>query len=85
LLKGSSHPVLQSTGVQAFEQRKSSIIELLVVSQGNADAPSKAAMKLLALHERSETCPTAPFQVRLQRLAAALVAKARRFLRGAML
>jgi hypothetical protein len=56
LLKGSSHPVLQSAGVQAFEQRMSSIIELLVVSQGNGDAPWKAAMKLLALHERSETC-----------------------------
>ena len=44
LLKGSSHPVLQSAGVQAFEQRMSGIIELLVVSQGNGDAPWKAAI-----------------------------------------
>ncbi|WP_441233868.1 chromosomal replication initiator DnaA [Bradyrhizobium sp. 930_D9_N1_4] len=56
LLKMSTHPVLASSGVQAFEKRMSDIIELLAESNGPGDAPWKAAMKWLALHERSETC-----------------------------
>lgn len=56
LLKKSKHPVLVNAGVRAFEKRMSDIIELLAVSQGPGDAPWKAAIKWLALHERSETC-----------------------------
>ena len=56
LLKKSSHPLLSSKGVEAFEKRMSNIIDLLAESQGRGDAPWKGAMKLLALHERSETC-----------------------------
>ncbi|MGM4991283.1 chromosomal replication initiator DnaA [Tardiphaga sp. 841_E9_N1_2] len=56
LFKNSAHPTLSGAGVQAFEKRMSDIIELLAESKALDDAPWKAAMRLLALHERGETC-----------------------------
>ena len=56
LFKNSTHPILSKAGVQAFEKRMTDIIDLLAASSGPGDAPWKAAMRLLALHERGETC-----------------------------
>lgn len=56
LFKNSTHPILSKSGVQAFDKRMTDIIDLLSESSGQGDAPWKAAMRLLALHERGETC-----------------------------
>src|SRR4051812_26741698 len=56
LLRLSENSLLKTTGLETFRKRMSEIVELLLVAPQNTGPAWKAAMRLLDLSERRETC-----------------------------
>ncbi len=56
LLRKSSNAILRTKGIAAFRKRTSDIVSLLMASPTNTGPAWTAALRLLDLHERRETC-----------------------------
>jgi hypothetical protein len=56
LLRHSSNPLISGKGLDAFRKRMKNIIDLLMATPNNSGPAWTAALKLLDLHERRETC-----------------------------
>jgi len=56
LLKTSRNRIIKATGQSLFRKQLSDIVKLILASKSDSDAAWKAALRLLDLHERRETC-----------------------------
>jgi hypothetical protein len=56
LLRHSKNGLISGKGLTAFRQRMTDIVNLLLASPANTGPAWRAAMELLDLHERRETC-----------------------------
>jgi hypothetical protein len=56
LLRSSKNATIKSRGVSLFRKRVSDIVQLVMASRVDTDPAWKAALRLLDLHERRETC-----------------------------
>ena len=56
LLRLSKNKIISGKGLKAFRKRMGDIVSLLLASPANSGPAWKAALRLLDLHERRETC-----------------------------